>query len=66
LSERCPNWSATLAKRPEDATVRYGLPGTRPALSTERLRQDTDWSPAHSLAEAATDYLHWRSKITAS
>lgn len=66
LSERWPTWSARLAQRPEDATVRYGLPGTRPALSTERLRQDTDWSPAHSLAEAATDYLHWRSQIAAS
>jgi UDP-glucose 4-epimerase len=66
LSERWPTWSATLARCPEDATVRYGLPGTRPALSTERLRQDTDWSPAHSLAEAATDYIRWRSQITVS
>ncbi|MET0125683.1 MAG: NAD(P)-dependent oxidoreductase [Pseudomonas caspiana] len=66
LSEHWPTWAATLARCAEDATVRYGLPGTRPALSTERLRQDTDWSPAHSLAEAATDYIRWRSQITAS
>jgi nucleoside-diphosphate-sugar epimerase len=66
LSERWPQWSASLAEQPEQATVRYGLPGTRPALSTERLRQDTDWSPAFNLATAATDFLHWQSRITAS
>lgn len=66
LNERWPQLRVTLAQHPEEATVHYGLPGTRPALSTERLRQDTGWSPAYTLAEAATDYLHWQSLITAS
>lgn len=66
LSEHWPQWSASLATQPEQATVRYGLPGTRPALSTERLRQDTGWSPAFNLADAATDFLHWHTQLTAS
>jgi nucleoside-diphosphate-sugar epimerase len=66
LNERWPEWRASLATKPEEATVRYGLPGTRPALSTERLRQDTGWSPAFNLATAATDFLHWHALIGAS
>jgi nucleoside-diphosphate-sugar epimerase len=66
LGERWPDWKASLAEKPADATVRYGLPGTRPALCTERLRLDTGWSPAHTLAEAATDFLNWRSLIAFS
>jgi nucleoside-diphosphate-sugar epimerase len=66
LGEHWPSWTASLAATPEQATVRYGLPGPRPGLCTERLCLDTGWSPAHTLAEAATDYLHWRSLIAAS
>lgn len=38
-------------------TVRYGLPVDRAALDTRRLREDTGWRPAHTLATAAADLL---------
>lgn len=66
LSARFPQWTASLASTPAQATLRYGLPGPRPGLCTERLRLDTRWAPAYTLAEAATDYLHWQSSIAIS
>jgi nucleoside-diphosphate-sugar epimerase len=66
LSERWPQWRATLASTPEKASVRYGLTGSRPALDTERLRQAAGWAPRFDLRAAATDYLQWQAAVTSA
>lgn len=63
LAERWPHWTAGLAETPDQASVRYGLPGPRPELDTARLREATGWAPRFDLHAASLDYLQWRDDL---
>lgn len=52
-----PAFDWRLAGPDDTPTVRYGLPVDRAALDTRRLREDTGWRPARTLATAAADLL---------
>lgn len=63
VAPRQPGWQWRCALPGDVATVRYGLPQDRAALAINRLKSDTFWSPAHSLAEAAVDQMAWQCDI---
>jgi nucleoside-diphosphate-sugar epimerase len=63
LAANYPGWSWRLleAGEPADAaTVRYNLPVDRAGLCIDRLRADTGWAPAVSLAAAVEDQMAWQ------
>lgn len=65
LAARHPGWAwSELAPGGDagQATVRYSLPVDRAGLSIDRLRADTGWTPAFTLAEAVSDQLTWQAQ----
>lgn len=72
LAARHPGWLWRLAPsgdgsdRGIQATVRYGLPVDRAGLAIDRLRADTGWSPAFTLAAAVNDQLAWQAQPDAT